>query len=103
RRPAVRVIQSIQTTQARPHWHWIAQGVAARSAERIVVRSQSIAQVAEARSAIPAERIKVIPNAVDADAFAQVRPRSPDDRPAQIGFIGRLDPIKRIDDLVAAI
>lgn len=103
RQPAVRVIQSIQTTQARPRWHWIAQGVAARSAGRIVVPSQSIAQVAQARSAIAAERIGVIPNAIDADAFAQVRPPSLDDQPAKIGFIGRLDPVKRIDDLVAAI
>lgn len=102
RRP-VRLIQSIQTTQLKPRWHWIAQGVAARRAERIIVPSQSIADVAQARSAIPASQIQVIPNAIDADAFANVKPQPLDGPTAPVGFIGRLDPVKRIDDLIAAM
>ena len=103
RPPAVRVIQSIQTTQIRPRWHWIAQGVAARRTEMVVVPSKSVARVAQARSAISGNRLKVIPNAIDADAFAQVRPLSLDGQSVPIGFVGRLDPVKRIDDLVAAM
>lgn len=101
--PGVRVFQSIQTTQARPRWHWVAQRIAARSAELVIVGSASTARVAQERCGIPAQRLKMIPNAVDADAFAQVQPLSLEGETAQIGFIGRLDPVKRIDDLVGAM
>lgn len=101
--PDVRVIQSIQTTQARPRWHWFAQRIAARNAQLVIVGSPSTAQLAQARSGIPGARLKVIPNAIDADAFSELHPPSLDGTTAKIGFIGRLDPIKRIGDLVAAM
>ena len=103
RLPQVRIIQSIQTTQARPRWHWLAQRLAAGMADGIVAPSPSVAQIAEERSGIARDRVGVIPNAIDVEAFASVRPRSMDDAIVQIGFIGRLDPVKRIDDLVAAM
>lgn len=101
--PGVRVLQSIQTTQAHPRWHWVAQRIAARGAEVVIVGSPSTARVAQERCGIPPQRLRVIPNAVDTDAFAQVRPLSLEEETAQIGFIGRLDPVKRIDDLVGAM
>jgi len=42
----VRVLQSIQTTQPYPRWHWKMQAIAAKSAEKIVVPSRSFADVA---------------------------------------------------------
>src|SRR5438105_15032288 len=42
----VRFLQSIQTTQPKPKWHWSVQKLAQRAAEKIVVPSPSVAQVA---------------------------------------------------------
>jgi glycosyltransferase involved in cell wall biosynthesis len=99
----VRLFQSIQTTQERPRWHWTAQTLVAGKAERIVVPSRSVAQVAAQRCSIDPERCTVIPNAIDPDAF----PLSPITQapPAiyPVGFIGRLDPVKRIPDLIDAM
>ncbi len=97
----VRLIQSIQTTQPDPSWHWLVQGVVQRAAERIVVPSASVAEVAKRWSHIPAERIAIIPNAIDVDSFAQLAPPA-FGRRLQVGFVGRLDPIKRVPDLLHA-
>jgi glycosyltransferase involved in cell wall biosynthesis len=100
---AVRLIDSIQTTQPHPRWHWRAQRWAARRAERIVVPSASVADAGEARSGIPPAQFEIIPNAVDPDAFPRspVPAAPPADYP--IGFIGRLDPVKRVPDLIDAV
>jgi glycosyltransferase involved in cell wall biosynthesis len=101
----VRFLQSIQTTQPLPRWHWWVQGIAAHWAERIVVPSPSVAEAAQVRSGIAASKIVVIPNAIDLEPFAHVaQTRRPSaDGLFRIGFIGRLDPIKRIGDLIRAV
>jgi len=96
----VRFLQSIQTTQPHPRWHWMLQRIVRHAAEEIVVPSPSVAQAARKWAGIPAERIVVIPNAVEVGEFSLPRRDVPGKR---VGFIGRLDPIKRIDDAVAAI
>jgi glycosyltransferase involved in cell wall biosynthesis len=99
----VRLFQSIQTTQPRPGWHWIAQQIVSAKAERIVVPSPSVVDISHKRSSIARERFAVIPNAVDAADFArsEIPVLAPADYP--IGFIGRLDPVKRILDLCEAV
>lgn len=99
--PGARFHQSVQTTQPRPAWHWRVQRWAARSAERVVVPSPSVARVAAKRSGIPLDKFTVIPNAVDPADYATVRPPT-DGAPFPIGFLGRLDPVKRVPDLVEA-
>jgi glycosyltransferase involved in cell wall biosynthesis len=100
----VRLIQSIQTTQVRPRWHWVAQRWAARAADRIVVPSESVAQMGRERSAVPREKIVVIANAVDPGAFPHSPiPADSPQRDYPIGFIGRLDPVKRLGDLIWAV
>ena len=125
--PNVRFLQSIQTTQPYPRWHWIAQWVAQHAAQMIIVPSRSVAHVAQEWANIPMGKIVIIPNAIDINDFAcdtgfqpvpatsDVRPSSSAERcqhglktrvtgrPVPIGFIGRLDPIKRIPDLLRAI
>jgi glycosyltransferase involved in cell wall biosynthesis len=96
-----RFVQSIQTTQPNPRWHWRAQSLAQHFAEKIVVPSASAARVARDWADVPAEKIAVIPNAVDISQFVPHSGRIEDAR--RVGFIGRLDPIKRVGDLVAAI
>src|SRR5262249_12015889 len=60
--PQVRFIQSIQTTQPNPRWQWRNQRFAHWAAAKIVVPSQSVAQVAREWCEIPAEKIVIIPN-----------------------------------------
>jgi len=112
--PTVRFLQSIQTTQPRPRWHWAVQSLAQLSAETVVVPSPSVADVARRWAGVAREKIVVIPNAVEAEKFARGTRLQPvrgathglqtraTGNPS-VGFIGRLDPIKRLPDLVYAI
>jgi glycosyltransferase involved in cell wall biosynthesis len=96
----VRFLQSIQTTQPKPRWHWIVQRAIGHAAERIVVPSRSVADAATQWAAVQPKKILVIPNAVEIEEFAG-KPRQASGK--RIGFIGRLDPIKRVEDLVTAL
>ncbi len=94
--------QSIQTTQPYPWWHWKLQRLAADRARRTIVPSVSVARIAMEKSEIASEKIVVIPNAVDAFVHSP-RPLNVDPtRVRNIGFVGRLDPIKRVQDLIDA-
>lgn len=101
-RGGVRCFQSIQTTQPAPRWHWRVQRVASRAAERVLVPSPSVADVARRWAGVPEEKLVVIPNAIDPADFGEVTPRK-GGGPASIGFVGRLDPIKRLPDLIEAV
>ena len=97
----VRFIQSIQTTQPRPRWHWWLQRIVHPAAGRMVVPSPSAAAVAHERSDVPPGKIVVISNAIDPAAFARSPVPGQQPTPYPIGFIGRLDPVKRLDWLLA--
>jgi len=99
----VRFFQCIQTTQPRPRWHWTAQAVAQHGAEKIFVPSKSVAQVMRDWSMVPGEKIVLIPNGVEPALFERSTVPQTDPRPYPIGFIGRLDPIKCIPDLLEAM
>jgi glycosyltransferase involved in cell wall biosynthesis len=99
----VRFFQSIQTTQARPAWHWPVQRFVHHAAERVIVPSQSVARVARERARVPEEKVVVIPNGIEPDAFDTSSIAPADPRPYPIGFIGRLDPVKRVADLLHAV
>ncbi len=122
--PEVRWLQSIQTTQPSPRWHWWLQRIVQHAAEKVLVPSESVAQVARDWADVPDEKIVVIPNAVGVTRTTGLRPvpatlelreprllqsehaqHGPEARGTgqRIGFIGRLDPIKRVPDLVAAM
>ena len=95
---AIRWVQSIQTTQPDPRWHWPVQRLAAMAADAIVVPSPSAAAVATAWAGISADRLTVIPNAIDpADWPASTG------RPTDVVFLGRLDPVKAVPTLIAAV
>jgi glycosyltransferase involved in cell wall biosynthesis len=98
--PRVRYLQSIQTTQSSPNWHWVLGNIVHHAAEKVVVPSPSVAEAARNWADVPADKIVVIPNAVEISDFASPRGSASGKR---IGFIGRLDPVKRVDDLVSAI
>lgn len=96
--PRVRFIQSIQTTQPEPAWHWTLQAVATARAERVVVPSPSAAEAARRWASVRGKKLVVIPNAVD--VAGEPAPPRPPHEPFAIGFVGRLDPVKRVDLLV---
>lgn len=98
----VRYIQSIQTTQPWPCWHWWVQGAVEHWAWKIVVPSESVAVAAVEWSGIRRDKIVVIPNAVDA-AVARSGAVPARLSPTSVGFLGRLDPVKRVVDLVDAV
>ena len=91
--PSVLGIQSIQTVQAKPAWHWRLQGMVQGCAGKIVMPSHAIVRVAGERSGVPAEKCVVIPNAVDPASYEQTRVFAGPVK--RIGYIGRLDPAKR--------
>ena len=100
----VRWLQSIQTTQPSPRWHWWLQRIVQHAADKVVVPSESVATVARDWADVPAEKVVVIPNAVDLPARgAGGVPEQAEHADHCIGFVGRLDPIKRVPDLVAAM
>jgi glycosyltransferase involved in cell wall biosynthesis len=98
----VRFLQSIQTTQDKPAWHWWLQAKVQRSADCIVVPTRSVVLRATRGRRMPEEKFLVIPNALDPRDFADVAPPSATS-PLPIGFIGRLDPVKRVPDLLRAV
>lgn len=97
------LFQSIQTTQPKPRWHWVAQRFASRFAKCVIVPSESTSTVLQARSGLKPDRICVIPNGVGLSRFAGIRPVPAEPGQIRVGFIGRLDPIKNIPDAVDAI
>jgi glycosyltransferase involved in cell wall biosynthesis len=98
----VRFIQSIQTTQPNPRWHWWLQSIIHGRAEQVGVPSPSAAEVARDWSGVPPAKLRVIANAVDVEQFAHLNPPL-NDKPLSVGFIGRLDPVKRLPDLIRAV
>src|SRR6185312_2065822 len=62
----VRFLQSIQTTQRNPRWHWLVQSIVHHASERVIVPSPSVARSAQEWAHIPHEKIVIVPNAIDA-------------------------------------
>lgn len=98
----VRFFQAIQTTQRWPKWHWLLQSIAQASARMIVVPSTAVARAAEERCRVDPSRISIIPNAIDPADFPWVAVFS-DPSKIRVGFIGRLDRVKGLPDLVLAM
>lgn len=100
--PGTRFLQSIQTTQPGPRWHWMLQALAQLAAERVVVPSSAAARASIRWARVAREKCIVIPNAVDASAFLHPRPTFASPR-LKLGFLGRLDPVKRVGDLLETV
>ena len=97
----VRFLQSIQTVQPTPRWHWVAQRWARRWAEQVVVPSRAIVDVAAGRSRISPDKFIVIPNAVHPGDFPPVDVFA--GPVLRAGYLGRLDPAKSPALLLSAL
>ncbi len=93
----VRWVQSIQTTQPDPRWHWPVQRIAQHAADAVVVPSPSAARVAVDWAGVPPNRVVIIPNAIDPADWPAA------ERTGDVVFLGRLDPVKDVPTLVAAV
>lgn len=102
--PGVRFLQSIQTTQPDPRWHWRLQRLIGPAADKFVVPSPSAARAAREWAGVPEGQLAVVPNAVDVASFDAIYRSGRELRgpKLRVGFIGRLDPVKRVPDLLAA-
>ncbi len=99
----VRFFQAIQSSMPNPNWHWRLQSIIHQAAKRMIAPSASVAEALTRWSSIPRQQIVIVPNAIEpahfpASPIAQANPR-----PYPIGFIGRLEPVKRVPDLVEAV
>ncbi len=101
RLPEVRFFQSIQTTQENPKWHWWVQGCIESWAERLIVPSNAIVEVAKTRSSVPADRFVIIPNAIEPNAFSRTLVFA--HAVVRVGFLGRIDPVKRLGVAIEAV
>jgi glycosyltransferase involved in cell wall biosynthesis len=101
--PHVRLIQAIQTSQPTPRWHWPVQALVQHLADCLVVPSPSVAQAAQRWALVPQTKLRIIPNAIDPASLAAATARARTGPWTSVGFIGRLDPIKRVDDLLEAM
>jgi glycosyltransferase involved in cell wall biosynthesis len=95
--------QSIHTIQPEPHWHWRLQGLISARCQGIITPSRAVL-----------DRISrfgrfnhgyVIPFGLDYEQFTAAEPIPPAERPwpvgtRAVGYIGRFDPVKRLDLLV---
>jgi glycosyltransferase involved in cell wall biosynthesis len=107
--PRARYFQSVQTTQPHPVWHWALERIVHHAAERIIAPSPSVAEAARFWSGVPTSKVAIIPNAIDLADFRGTGYKPEECRQGlvahatiHLGFIGRLDPIKRIPDLLQA-
>lgn len=75
-----------------------------RKADRIVAISPHMAETI-GRYGIPAEKVSLIPNGIDPREIGvpeNLSPRDADNGPLKLLFVGRIEPIKGLDCLVAA-
>ena len=104
---APRIIASLHTCQQSTRWHPIAEDLTCRLSQTTVCVSDSVARHVRNSSHVPASRLCVIPNGIDFSRFAHAQPLSPaslglDPANRTILFVGRLDPVKRVNDLLKA-
>ncbi len=102
-------LQSLQTLQERPRWHWRVSAWAARRCAAMVVPHAEILRRLERFGG--ARRGIVVANGIDVERFHNATP--PSESPCEVGsrsdparrvlgYVGRFDRVKRLDVLLKA-
>lgn len=102
----VKWVQSIHTLQEKPRWHWTLQTVLLRHADGFVAPSRAIVRKLEGLGAeVPGGGV-VVANGIDVGRFygARAVTEVPWGKGAVVvGAVGRFDPVKRLELLIAAL
>jgi len=96
------VIESIQTVQRRPKWHWWLQRRIHGRAKCVVVPSSAVARRARTDCGIPSDKVVVIPNGLEPSQFPRVEVFR-DKAVLRVGFLGRLDRVKGLEFFVQSV
>ncbi len=96
-------IQSLHTLQPEPQWHWRAGGILGGLSSGVVAPSRAIFHRLAKEGFTGPEW--VIPNGIDVEVFQNAEQVPVADRPwpanaLVAGYIGRFDPVKRLDVLL---
>ena len=97
-------VQSIHTVQEKPQWHWWAQAFVSPYADATIAPSRAVISKMEEFGPVP--RPVVIPNGIDVSRFRDAAPMGNLPWPSGskvVGYIGRFDPVKRLDRLIGAM
>jgi glycosyltransferase involved in cell wall biosynthesis len=105
--PPRRVICEIQTVERERRWHLTVDGLTCRWCRCVVGNSESVVAHLRREAHIPRARLQCIPGGVDVATFAAARPldRAPlgvADDESIVLWVGRLDPVKGLDELIEA-
>jgi glycosyltransferase involved in cell wall biosynthesis len=107
RRAGVRtIVAGVRVAEHTARWHLRLDRVTQRWVDRYVCVSQAVAEFSAKRAGLPPEKLLVIPNGIDLDKYPA---RQPADLRAfgiaagrrAVTFVGRLDPQKGVDWLMA--
>ncbi len=101
--PPTTYVQSIQTLQPEPRWHWRVQGILSGQCAGIITPSRAVLERVSQFGRV--NHAYVIPCGIDYETFAGAEPIPSDQRPwptdaRAIGYIGRFDKVKRLDFLI---
>lgn len=105
--PLRKLICEIQTVEIERRWHVTVGGMTHRLGHCVVGNSPSVVDHLRRRAFMVRSRLRCVPGGVDAEAIRGA-PRA---TPAELGlmpdvplvlWVGRLDPVKGLDELVAA-
>lgn len=96
-------LQSLHTLQASPAWHWPANSLLAGRCAGVLAPSKAILDRLS-REGFTGPQF-VVPNGIDVNVFADALPAASGQLPwpagsTVIGYVGRFDPVKRLDALL---
>ncbi len=105
--PGPKIISTICTMEQEKGWHMILENATCRLADKIVCVSHAVRNFC-LKSHIPANRLEVITPGIDLEKITEALPPNPETLGLSPGsikicFLGRLDPIKRIDLILKAV
>lgn len=105
--PGPRIISTICTVEREKHWHMLLENATCRLADKIICVSRAVRDFC-VKSHIPSNLLGVIHPGIEVDKITEALPANPvllglSPTSAKICFLGRLDPIKRVDLILKAV
>ncbi len=106
--PPRRIITEILTVETERRWHLILGGLLCRMCRVVVGNSRPVVEHLHRAGHVPASRLACVPGGVDADRFVEAEAVDPatlgvPEGHALLMWVGRLDPVKGLDELVDAM